>query len=129
MSKTNRTNYSKMSTTPASDSVIETINNVVEVENETPKLDTDVAIAIVEPEKDALETLSVVNDLVDGFVSGCGKLNVRKEPHPKAEVVCVLDKGTNVVIDESDLTDNYYKVYTEAGAEGYCMKDYITIKQ
>ena len=129
MSKTNHTNYSKMSTTPVSDSVTETIDNVVEVENETLKLDTDVAIAIVEPEKDTLETLSVLNDLVDGFVSGCIKLNVRKEPRSKAEVVCVLDKDADVVIDESDSTDDYYKVYTEAGAEGYCMKDYITIKQ
>lgn len=113
-------NYSKMSTA----------NAVVETDE---KIDVDVTPAIIKSDEAEIETVvtpAVVEpEIIEGFVSGCRKLNVRKAPYSRADVVCVIDENANVVIDEVNSTDVFYKVCTEAGAEGYCMKNYITIKQ
>ena len=57
----------------------------------------------------------------------CAKLNVRISPSTTALVVCVLENGSKVSItDDSD--HNFYKVYTETGAYGFCMKQFITVE-
>ena len=57
----------------------------------------------------------------------CAKLNVRVSPSTTALVVCVLENGSKVSItDDSD--PNFYKVYTETGAYGFCMKQFITVE-
>ena len=57
----------------------------------------------------------------------CAKLNVRVSPSTTALVVCVLDGGSKVsIIDDSD--PDFYKVYTETGAYGFCMKQFITVE-
>ena len=63
-----------------------------------------------------------------GLVSGCLKLNVRFRPNSKSDIVCTIDYNTEVMIDESESTNEYYKVYTSSGVEGFCMKKYIDIK-
>lgn len=62
-----------------------------------------------------------------GFVSGCTKLNVRKESSIKSAVVCVVDANTELEIDIGESTDDFYKVYTVDGLDGFCMKQYISI--
>lgn len=64
---------------------------------------------------------------VTGVVTDCLRLNVRMEPHAKAEVVAEIDVATDLMIDEEHSTDEFYKVTTAAGIEGYCMKKYVTI--
>lgn len=66
---------------------------------------------------------------VTGVVTGCTKLNVRKDPSATAPVLCTLSESTEVVIDEENSTNDFYKVCTVTGAEGYCMKTYISIKE
>ena len=57
----------------------------------------------------------------------CAKLNVRVSPSTTALVVCVLESGSKVSItDDSD--PDFYKVYTETGAYGFCMKQFITVE-
>ena len=57
----------------------------------------------------------------------CAKLNVSVSPSTTALVVCVLENGSKVSItDDSD--PNFYKVYTETGAYGFCMKQFITVE-
>lgn len=57
----------------------------------------------------------------------CAKLNVRVSPSTTALVVCVLENGSKVSItDDSD--PDFYKVYTETGAYGFCMKQFITVE-
>lgn len=63
-----------------------------------------------------------------GKVSGCKKLNIRKEPNRESDVLDVVLEGSEVMIDESKSTDDFYKVYTESGLEGFCMKQYITVQ-
>lgn len=76
----------------------------------------------VEPE---IELISNI-----GVVSGCDRLNVRTNPAVESDnVVCVIEKDDLLVIDIRELVDGWYKVYTEAGIEGFCMQQYITIKE
>ena len=64
-----------------------------------------------------------------GVVSGTKKLNVRAEPSLDSEIVCVLSKDSKVMIDLEQSTDDWFNVYTEAGLDGYCMSDYVTIEE
>jgi len=65
---------------------------------------------------------------IDGIVSGCKRLNIRKEPSRVADVICEVSEGTTLMVVQSESTDDWFKVYTEAGVEGYCMKNFVTIK-
>ena len=81
----------------------------------------------VEPE---VETIEPGDAKLTGVVDGCAKLNVRKEPYKDAEILCVIDKGEEVVFDtEEEATYEYfYKIVTAKGVKGYCMKQFINIK-
>lgn len=62
-----------------------------------------------------------------GIVVDCARLNVRKKPIANAEVVYIIERWAKVIIDEENSTKNFYKVCTEVGVEGYCMKQFIKI--
>lgn len=65
---------------------------------------------------------------VIGVVTGCAKLNVRKKAKKDAAVLCIIDKDAEVVVDLKKTTEEFYKVCTSAGVEGYCAKSFIAIK-
>lgn len=84
----------------------------------------DVKIDVIEP---AVVKEPVVETLV-GVVCGCKQLNIRTTPDKNADnVVCVVDSETIVIVDLNESTDNWYKVFTEVGAEGFCMKEFVKI--
>ena len=60
-----------------------------------------------------------------GVVTGCAKLRIRSEPRFGTNVICEIDQGTRVMIDKSRSTFDYYKIFTESGVEGFCLKTYI----
>lgn len=62
-----------------------------------------------------------------GVVTDCLVLNVREAPSTDAPVVCTINASTEIVIDEEETTDTFYKICTAAGVEGFCMKRYITL--
>lgn len=62
-----------------------------------------------------------------GIVVDCARLNVRKKPKADAEVAVIIDRSAEVMIDEENSTKSFYKVCTEVGVEGYCMKQFIKI--
>ena len=62
-----------------------------------------------------------------GKVSNCKKLNIRKLPSRDAEIVSELIEGSEVMIDEKESTALFYKICTEHGIEGYCMKQFIKV--
>lgn len=103
MSHKNQTNYSKFSTAPAVE--------------ETPKVD-------VTPEPESVITI----DPIGGIVSGCKKLNIREEASIKGKILCEVSEGTALMIDQIESTDDWFRVYTETGVEGYCMKKFVTIE-
>lgn len=76
------------------------------------------------------ETVAPPPEPVFGVVTDCAKLNVRVKPNKDADIACVIAKGTEVIIDKAKSTKKFYKVYSPTGPiDGFCMKEYITIKQ
>lgn len=67
--------------------------------------------------------------LVDGIVSNCELLNIRKESSRDAEVLCTIGVNTMVKVDLTvdKEAEEFYKIVTPNGVEGYCMKKFITI--
>lgn len=87
-------------------------------------------IANIEFEAPAIEEPEVKERVVEskqGVVTDCIKLNVRVEPSSTADVVCEITVATKLVVYENESTDEFYKICTYSGVEGYCMKKYITI--
>lgn len=65
-----------------------------------------------------------------GIVANCEKLNLRRSPLKDsngANIITVLLPGVAVVIDEDESTPDFYKVTTETGLEGYCMRRFIEL--
>lgn len=55
------------------------------------------------------------------------KLNVRKQPNKDSEVVTEVCGNTKLEIDLNLSNFGWYKVHTESGLEGYCMKEYVSV--
>ena len=81
-----------------------TIDEELDVFDEIDEVD-EIEDVVDEPEEDD------VADVLIGTVSGCQKLNVRFKPNPKSDIVCEIDNNTEVMIDESGSTNEFYKVY------------------
>lgn len=99
--------YTKFSNNQIKPNAVENQNGVVNVEE---KVD--------EP---------IVDRMKMGWVENCVKLNVRLEPEIDAEILCVINVGDEVLVDEMNSTDDFYRVCLANGNEGFCMKKYIEI--
>lgn len=99
-------NYRKMSEKPEVEQTPVTVPETVE---ETP-----VSVPESEP-------------TVTGVVTGCGKLNIRKEPNTSATILCEVTLKSELVIDPDKSTDDWYSVCTPAGVEGFCMKKFVAL--
>ena len=64
--------------------------------------------------------------IVYGEVTNCKKLNVRTAPTLKATSKMIVNENDIVEIIESESTDEWFRVCTENGVKGYCMRRYIT---
>lgn len=62
-----------------------------------------------------------------GVVTECSKLRVREIPSPEGAEVTIVDFGEEIMVDLEESTEDFYKVWTAAGKEGYCMKQYIVV--
>ncbi len=63
-----------------------------------------------------------------GLVANCKRLNIREGPTVDAPVTCEVACQTELMIEEADSTEDFYKVCTAAGIEGFCMKKFIAIQ-
>ena len=64
-----------------------------------------------------------------GIVTDCLYLNVRKLPDINADVAVVIDALTQVCVDFDASTEDFYKVRTSDGVEGFCMRKYIALSK
>lgn len=65
-------------------------------------------------------------ELQMGKIANAEKVYLRSEPEVRnGNDVKVLDNGTDVLI--SDISDEWYKICTESGLEGYVMKKFVDI--
>lgn len=65
-------------------------------------------------------------DMLTGVVN-CLRLHIHSEPTVESEVICKIRYATEVEIDLSESTEDFYKIYTAIGAEGFCQKELVTI--
>lgn len=64
---------------------------------------------------------------IEGTVN-CEKLNVRSDATIDSEPVGVINRDSKVFIYEDESTEEFYKVCTATGLEGYCMKKFISVQ-
>ncbi len=111
--------------------------NYSKISTEKVKAEQNVEAEIVtsieaptEPVAETVEEKVTPAKIVTGVVTGCVKLNVRNNPSDKAHVECIIDKGTEVIVEGED--NGFYfvrKDNTTHGFNGWCMKKYISIKE
>ena len=70
-----------------------------------------------------------IEETASGVVTDCLKLNVRKKPSADAEVLVTIDALSKVMVDMAESTNDFFKVVTETGIEGFCMRKYIALKK
>lgn len=73
------------------------------------------------------ENIKEVKRTVKGKVIDCTRLNVRRRPNKDSEVTCIIDVDSIVEINENKSNDEWYRVTTDNGVYGYCMKQYISL--
>ena len=127
MSNKHYTQYSKFS----GEEPMLVNNPEFEVEEENKEkveepIEGQIVIPEVEPESDPEPSIEPENRKF-GKISNCKKLNVRKLPSRDAGIVSELVEGSEVMIDEKESTALFYKIYTEHGIEGFCMKQFIKV--
>ena len=131
MSNKHYTQYSKFS----GEELMLVNNPELEVEDTVEeKVDEPIEGQIVIPEVEPIVPEPVIPEPVVepenrkfGKVSNCKKLNIRKLPSRDAEIVSELIEGSEVMIDEKESTALFYKICTEHGIEGFCMKQFIKV--
>lgn len=108
--------------------VEETVNEVEESTNETEENTEEVTEEVTEPEVivPSIEN-NVENNEVIGKISGFEKLYVRKEASKDSEPVGIVTNKDDISIDVAHSTDDFYKVITSNGLEGYCVKEFVKI--
>lgn len=108
--------------------VEETVNEVEESTNEAEETTEEVTEEVTEPEVivPSIEN-NVENNEVIGKISGFEKLYVRKEASKDSEPVGIVTDKDDISIDVAHSTDDFYKVITSNGLEGYCVKEFVKI--
>ena len=90
----------------------------------------DVMQMSTEPVEEVVETVETVETVtlpqtVTGTVIECAKLNVRATASINADVVCQVDVGSELVIDTARSNNEWLRVCTPIGMEGYCMRRFV----
>lgn len=122
MSKHNYSQYSdkkKTNNQPKPNKAAEPIDMPVTKAPLVPEVKMEVELV-----QETIKTTTLPKD-VTGVVVNCAKLNVREEPSIDAEVVCVLDVMSEIKIDAAKSDNEWLKVYTGTGVEGYCMRKFV----
>lgn len=90
-------------------------------------------VEVVEETAEVIEEPMVEDPIIDeskhisGVVVDCVKLNVREQPNPNADILGIINEGSEVLVNEEESTDDFYKICTSAGLEGYCMRKFVSI--
>ena len=124
----NYTNYSNKNITSnpeAADAVEEKVANEEQAVEE--KVANESQQNISDPESDIDVAANDETSELIGYVTDCVKLNVREAASKDSNALCEIILNSKVIVDEENSTDDFYKVTTETGVEGYCMKQYINV--
>lgn len=110
------------------ETVLKAGGEVMRVDNTDPIQNNDSENK--EPELPEIEE-DHTGDIAPATITGCTKLNVRKDPSKDSEVVCIITEDSSITVSRDESTEDFYKVYTNVNEvlyEGYCMKKFISIE-
>lgn len=107
-------------------------NNKPQTEEVTPEVQEESTTDVNEetaPVQEEVTTASTPEPVKPtptvGIVTSCPRLRVRAAASTNADVLCEIESGSEVTIDETKSTKDFYAVCTSAGVEGFCMKKFI----
>ena len=126
MSKHNYTQYSnakKYDNKPKIEEPVEVAESANPVEA-TEFVEPAVEVKMVE---ETVKTVPIPKT-INGVVSNCTKLNIRKDPSVHAEILGVVDVDSEMKIDMDKSNDKWFYVSTAVGIDGYCMRDFVNAK-
>lgn len=93
---------------------------------EEPVIEAAIEALVEETEEKEPEPIPVI-----AVVTNCGSLRVRRWPDAKEEIITLLNRGDEVELDLDDpVVDGWYKVILpDSNERGFCMKNYLVIKE
>ena len=83
----------------------------------------------IEEPQIAEEEVSEPKKQMIGTVMDCSSLNIRSKSSTNSEIIATVKAGTKLLINEDESVSDWYKVCTEAGIEGFCMRKYVSVEQ
>ena len=101
------------------------VENVLYTEPDAMSIEPTIPEVVVVNE--TVETVTLPTTVV-GTVSGCAKLNVRAKPAVDGDVLAVLEANSKVEIDPARSTNEWLKITTAAGVNGFCMRKFVNAK-
>lgn len=102
------------------------LNFEEEVGENSINSDEEVSETEEEPTEEPTEEDDAFENMVNGKIFDCQKLNLREEPSRDANVVEVLDESSILIVDKENSTEDFYKVEVN-GKIGYCVKKFVKI--
>lgn len=67
------------------------------------------------------------NKEVHGVVVDCRALNIREDASLSSRSIGHVNAGDDLLIDEKYSTDDFWRITSPSGVQGYCMKHYVKI--
>lgn len=115
--------------------------NTAPIKTAEPVVEETVELTPVTEEVEQVEVTEIVEETVGATVEvtapaptigvvNCAKLRMRDstDTNTNDNIIYELPEGTEVQINEEKSTADFYHVTIPTGAEGFCMKKFITIK-
>ena len=105
----------------------ETTEEITNKVNETVEQVEETINEVEESTNEIEETKEEVTEEVIGKIIEFEKLYIRKEANKYSEPVGIVTDKDYLSIDIMHSTDDFYKVITSNGLEGYCVKEFVKI--
>lgn len=128
--KRDYTRYSKGPVESSETIEVEVADNSIETAAElsqSVEVEVETTTEVMQTEKVEQEPEVEEPKFVTGIVTDCVKLNVREDPNSTATILGTITAATELIVSKEESTEDYYKICTSVGLEGYCMKKFITI--
>ena len=120
------TEVTEETTEEITNEVNETVEQVEETINEVEKSTNEIEETKEVTKSDIIVPI-VENNEVIGKIIEFEKLYIRKEASKDSEPVGIVTDKDDLSIDIIHSTDDFYKVITSNGLEGYCVKEFVKI--
>lgn len=116
-------------------------NQYANKEESTPVEEKEEVVTTIDAdETEEVEEMTEVTEAVEEEVSedvpedapsrygvvNCAKLNIRKGPSKNSNSLCIVESGSELEIEH--FNDEWFKVVTQEGVSGYCMRKFVDEK-